>query len=288
MTLLGLAYGDNFRASVFEPQCLLLRSVLGKQHRTVEAVLERGVVSTRGLNRVFRVSVQLSTKMIVTTMYEFPFLHTLVAAGAQINAHRILDDVAESNCHLVLTLIGLGAHVNGGWDYRGQIYRGQMLRSPLHGIFHMSHEVFDILIDHGADVDWKAWHGFTAMMELMSGDVGLGSPYWEGHHEERLGWLIEAGASCLIRDNLGRRVADTVLGRRSPFKEVIARAVADENWGRRKGLVFLRYVLCPGEGQALHKALRAQTSLGEGDQLVLGAATLGIVGLFRNVVRSYL
>lgn len=283
VTLLGLAHGDNFRAAlikngidVVEPQCLLLRSVLGKQHRTVEAILERGVVSTRGLNSVFS---GLCTIYKNDNEYEFPFLHMLVAAGAQINAHRILDEVAESNCHLVLTLIGLGAHVNGGWDYRCQT-----LSSPLHGIFHMSREVFEILINHGADVDWKARHGFTAMMELMSDDVGLGSPYWEGHHAERLGWLIEAGASCLIRNNLGHRVSDTVRGKTPLFAGIIARAVADENWGRRKGLIFLRYIMCPGEGQALHKTLRAQTSVDECDRLVLKAATLGIVGLFRNIV----
>lgn len=123
-------------------------------------------------------------------------------------------------------------------------------------------------------------------MEQMCADIA-GARWEEEYIEERFEWLIDAGASCLVRDNLGRRVSDTVRGKTPLFAGIIARAVADDNWGRRKGLVFLRYVLSPEPRQGVCKALRAQTSVDEGDTLVLGAATMGIVRVFRNVV-SYL
>lgn len=251
---------------------------MGEQHQTVKAILERGLVSIRGLNRV------LSCLCMVYRNgdeYEFPFLGTLVAAGAEINAHRILDDVSETNTHLVSTLIELGADLDGGWDYRRQ-----MLNSPLHGIFHMNDGVFNMLIGHGTDVKWGGGHGFTAMMELMSSEADA-SNLWAGHHEEKFQWLVGAGASCLIGDDLRHRVSDTVVGRKPAFRELIKRAIGDENWGRRRALILLRFVPCPEPVQDFHKPLPAQSSVDECDPLVLGAATMDIVGVFRQIL-SYL
>ncbi|CAN0130716.1 unnamed protein product, partial [Ectocarpus sp. 4 AP-2014] len=94
------------------------------------------------------------------TESEFPFLHGLIDAGAQVNYDRPLEDVAETNTRLLSTLIGMGAHANGGWHFRRQV-----LSSPLHEcITNMTRGVFEILIESGADVNWVDRFGRTAMM----------------------------------------------------------------------------------------------------------------------------
>lgn len=265
---LDFAHGDNLRAalikngvSVKEGRPLLVRSVLGEQHETVKAILERGVVPIKGLNRAFSALCEVYR---LRDYFEFPYLYKLVHAGAQINSDRILDDVADTNPHLVLTLIGLGAYVNGGWHSRRRV-----LNSPLHGICHMSREVFDILIRHGADVNWRGEKGFTPVMELMHGVAGQGGELSEACHAERFRWLVGEGASCLLRDDRGNLVSDTVRGKTPAFRELISRAIGNENWGRRRVVILLRVALCFHE---------------ERGDVVLGAATIPCVGVFRKIV----
>lgn len=92
---------------------------------------------------------------------DFPFLHALIDVGAQGNAHRILEDVAETNTNLVSTLMGMGVHANGGWHFRRQ-----MMSSPLHGCANsMIRDVFEILVENGANVYWVDWFGVTPTMD---------------------------------------------------------------------------------------------------------------------------
>lgn len=156
------------------------------------------MIQAKGVDRVFA---NLCRVYSNGDEQKFPALQVIVDAGADPNAHRILDDVAEENLHLVLALIGVGADPRGGWDYRRQ-----MLSSPLHGIIIMNREVFDALIAHGADVDWRGQRGYTAMMELMTGltdEHGRYPQYSQQCHVERFHWLVGAGARCLIRDDSG-------------------------------------------------------------------------------------
>lgn len=285
MTLLDFAHGDNPRAalikngvSVVEGRPLMVHSVLREQRETVKAILERGVVPIKGLNRAFSALCEVYR---LRDYFEFPYLYKLVDAEAQINSDRILDDVADTNPHLVLTLIGLGAYVNGGWNSRRRV-----LNSPLHGIYHMNREVFDILIRHGADVNWRGDKGFTPVMERMYGCTDRGGMYpnlSEECHADRFRWLVGEGASCLLRDDRGNSVSDTVRGKTPVFRELVSRAVGDENWGRRRGVILLRTALClHGEGGTE----RQKPSVDECDFVAMGAATIPCVGVFRKIVSS--
>lgn len=279
MTLFDLAYGDEFRAALIrngvrlpEPQALLFQSALGKHLKTVQALLDRNMIPANGIDRVFA---NLCRVYSNRNEQEFPALQVIVNAGADPNAHRILDDVAEENLHLVLALIGLGADPGGGWHYRRQ-----MLSSPLHGIIHMSRQVFDALIAHGADVNWRGQRGYTAMMELMRGFVdehGRYPEYSEQSYVERFNWLVGAGARCLIRDDSGAGVWDTDRGKTAVFRPLIESTIRDENWERRRGFVLLKLAVCPSDG----RVKRAKPVVGDG---LIMRTVCACPGVFRTIV----
>lgn len=249
-----------------------------RQHQTVKALLDRKLVSAEGLNHVFSA---LGVMYKNGSDQEFPFLKTLIEAGAQVNADRILDDVAETNAYLVSTLISLGADVKGGWHQRRQ-----MLSCPLYSVLYMSREVFDMLIAHGADVNFHGDHGFTPLLKLMNGvaDIGGRYPrYSEAVHAESFRWLVGAGASCLIRDDHGSCLSDTSRGRTPFFRGLIENAIRDENWGGRRGFVLLRCALFPDESQVKH----SKPDVAGCNSLVLHVTIRPCFGVFRNVV-SYM
>lgn len=280
MTLFDLAYGDDFRAALIrngvrlnEPQALLYQSAIGNNFKTVEALLGRKMIPAKGLDRVFANVCRVYNHK---GEQDFPALQVLVDAGADPNARRILDDVAEGNPHLVLALIGLGADSGGGWHYQRQ-----RRSSPLHGIIHMNREVFDALIAHGADVNWRGHRGYTAMMELMRGFVdehGRYPQYSEQCYVERFRWLVGAGARCLIRDDFGEGVWDTDRGKTPVFRPLIERAIRDENWERRKHFVRLKRAVCPDGGSA-----KRVKPTGGGDELIMHIVCC-CPGVFRTIV----
>lgn len=163
MLTAGTAYADDCMAAlikngvaVVSPRTVLFQCAQNWRRRTFQQVLERGEVSVPDLSQVLSDLCFLYRKGEES---EFSFLYMLV------NYDRTLDDVAETNTHLISTLIGMGAHAEGGWHFRRQ-----MLSSPLHGyITNMAREVFELLVEHGADVNWVDDHGLTPMMELMNG-----------------------------------------------------------------------------------------------------------------------
>ncbi len=192
----------------------------------------------------------------------------IVNYGADPNTNNTLHYSVKTNHVLVQTLVSLGASVDSlAWDYA----RG-VDNTPLHRVMDIStFEVFQALVSTGVDVNLRDGAGATPMMAIMKTLL-----YSHEATLTRINWLLERGASFLPFDKRGNRVSDMIRGKYSPFKELVAERVREENWCKRRGIILLRHYrrrLIPGRVDA------TTTS-----SLIEGVAGLHVEGVFRNIV----
>lgn len=194
----------------------------------------------------------------------------IVDYGANPNKWSTLHYSVRKNHVLVSTLVSLGARVDSlAWDF----YRG-VKNTPLHRTPDMiTVDVLEALQSTEFDINSRDASGSTPLMALMK----VGSKL---HSEEdimtRFIWLTERGASCLPVDNKGKRVSAMIRSKASPFKEMIAARIKDENWLKRRGMVLWRRRL---------RRSRSRTRRGRRrNSVVFNVVALHIDGLFRHIV----
>lgn len=203
----------------------------------------------------------------------------LLDYGANVNKWNTLHHCLKVNVPLVSTLIAFGA------DTAALVYdfeRG-VLNTPLHRVAEIeSPEVFQALVANSThDFNARDESGSTPLMALMTGSSRLLYQNRDERVRTRFDWLVDRGASCLPSDHKGRRVSEMTKSKSSPFKELIAGRVRDENWEKRRGLVMVR--------QILYKRLCSTRSdfLGGHDEctrIVKKVAGFSIEGIFRHIV----
>lgn len=173
------------------------------------------------------------------------------------------------------TLIAFGADVQAmAWDFE----RG-VKNTPLHRVANIKfHDAFEALVGNSKhDFNARDKLGSTPLMSLME--------CWSGMHSDeylmiRFRWLLGHGASCLPVNAEGLRVSDMHRSQVSPFKDLIARRVRDENWGKHKGVVIARQVLCKRLRSTSPDFLAGHDEL---TRLVKKVAGLHIEGIFRKI-----
>lgn len=158
----------------------------------------------------------------------------VVDYGANPNKWSTLHHSVRSNHLLVSTLVSLGAKTDTlEWDFS----RG-VRNTPLHRMTDMVYkDVFDALVTPTTDFDVKDLSGATPLMAMMKVRTFL---YSDETILAKFNWLIERGASCLPIDKNRQRVSSMFRSKFSPFKELIAARIKDENWLKRRGLVLMR------------------------------------------------
>lgn len=193
----------------------------------------------------------------------------IVDYGANPNKWSTLHYSVRYNHVLVSTLISLGAKTDTlAWDF----YRG-VKNTPLHRITDiMTYNVFEVLVNSATDFNIKDRAGQSPLMALMRARSHLHTDY---AILERFNWLMQHGASCLPTNKKGERVSSMIRSRNSPFKEMIAAKIRDENWLKRRQVVLMREVL--GTRSRLRKSRRNLS-------LMYKVADLSIDGVFRHIV----
>ena len=193
----------------------------------------------------------------------------IVDYGANPNTWSTLHYSVRHNALLVSTLISLGARTDTlSWDF----YKG-VKNTPLHRMTDIvTFDVFAALVNSATDLNIKDGAGQTPLMALMRAKYRLHTDY---AIMERLNWLIGHGASCLPTNKKGERVSSMIRSKGSPFKEMIAAKIRDENWLKRREVVLMREVL--GTRSRLRKSRRNLS-------LLYKVADLSIDGVFRHIV----
>ena len=186
--------------------------------------------------------------------------------GACVNRCGTLSRCVDRNPYVLSELIRHGAdRCMMTWDWQ----RGKR-NTAVHRVAESQDlEVFQALI-YGlspVELDVRDEVGCTPLMTLLSERLSS-----VGYLRQRFDWLVARGASCLPFDNKGRRVLDTLWGRRQPFRALIKGRVKEENWVKRRGFVFLR-----------KRGISAEDG-GEDDFLVLEVAFLAEFGVFKTIV----
>jgi hypothetical protein len=191
----------------------------------------------------------------------------VVDYGANPNTWSTLHYSSKRNHVIVSTLIALGANTDTlAWDFE----KG-LKNTPLHRVADMATtNVYEALVTPTTDVDIKDSSGATPLMAMMKIRPLL-------HSDEavmaKFNWLLERGASCLPVDHKGRRVSDMARSKNSPFKEIIAVRIKEQNWLKRRGVVLLR----ARNRIWIRRSRRNMT-------LVEKVARLHVDGVFRHIV----
>lgn len=182
--------------------------------------------------------------------------------GANVNRCGTLARCVDRNAFVVSTLVQLGANrAARSWDWQ----RGK-INSPVHRVAECQYvDVYEALVFNlsARDLDFGDEHGCTPLMTLLGETVAS-----EAYVSERFAWLMDSGASCLPFDHIGRRVSQTLWGKRQPFKNWIAARVREENWAKRRVLVLLR-----------------KRDASVCDELVMGVVDLAEFGVFQHIVQ---
>lgn len=234
---------------------------------TVDAIVARDSPHQDFVDRSFNTAVQqLSCQAHVQDVSGIQRL--VHAYGADVNRSGTLANCVDRNPFVVSALISLGANRTMlVWDWP----RG-LRNTALHRVAECHFpQVFQAL---ALDVSPEEWNvrdefGCTPLMTLLSERVVS-----EQYLRPRFDWLMGRGASCLPFDVDGKRVSETLWGKRQPFRGLIATRVRDENWAKRRGFILLRkrgVDADDGDG-------------GDDDRLVLGVAFLAEFGVFQNIV----
>lgn len=109
--------------------------------------------------------------------------------------------------------------------------------------------------------------GCTPLMTLLNEGVAS-----EEYIRQRFDWLVGRGASCLPFDDNGRRVSETLWGKKKPFRNLIAARVREENWVKRRDFILLR-----------KRGVDADDG-DEDDSLMMEVASLMEFGVCKNIV----
>ncbi|CAN0248848.1 unnamed protein product [Ectocarpus sp. 6 AP-2014] len=194
----------------------------------------------------------------------------VVDYGADPNRWNTLHYGVRHNHVLVSTLVSLGANTdNLAWDCNREVYN-----TPLHRIADMmTVDVLDAIVTPSTDLDITDGAGRSPLMSLMRTSPTLLSA---NSIMMRFIWLVERGASCLPKDNGGKRVSDMPRSNNWPFKQMIAARIRDENWNKRRHLVLMREIL------SSHTRLRR--SRRNAQQLLHKVADMRADGVFRHIV----
>ncbi|CAM9100551.1 unnamed protein product [Sphacelaria rigidula] len=191
----------------------------------------------------------------------------VVDYGANPNKWSTLHNCVRSNDVLVSTLVSLGANADTlEWDFS----RG-VLNTPLHRMTDMVYsDVYEAIVTPTTGFNVKDSSGATPFMAMMKDNALLNS---DEVVITKYKWLIGRGASCLPVDNKGRRVSEMTRCRNSPFKEIIAAKIGEENWIKRRGIVLLRARNRIGRRRSRRKMT-----------LVDEVVRLNVDGVFRHIV----
>lgn len=189
--------------------------------------------------------------------------------GANPNKWNTLHYSARHNHVLVSTLLSLGAKTDTlAWDF----FRG-IKNTPLHRVADMmTVDVLNALVNPSTDFDVKDSAGQSPLMSLMRTRTLVHSDY---AIMRRFTWLMQRGASCLPKDNKGKRVSAILRSKTSPFRQMIAARIKEENWLKRREVVLAREIL--SRGTRLKRSRRNAS-------LLYKVADLGIDGVFRHIV----
>lgn len=191
--------------------------------------------------------------------------------GANPNTWSTLHYCARSNPVLVRTLVSLGARADTlAWDFS----RG-VKNTPLHRITGMDTiDVFEALVQPNTDFNVRDGSGATPLMALMK---NLSLLHSDDVIRTRMNWLVNRGASFLNVDNLGKRVTSMIRSKHPPFKDFIASRIRDENWRKRRWIVFLRHRFLRGIGNK-------RTKFDHPPPLVERVFGFQIEGVYRHIV----
>lgn len=252
-----------FRKS-YRKRALAMAAVHGC-YRTMDAIMARDSPDQEFIDRsLHSAALQLSYDRQAQDMLG---LYKLVDEnGASVNRCGTLARCVDRSPYVVSALIHLGAdRTKFTWDWQ----RG-LRNTALHRVAESQfQDVFQALVLHLSpeELGVKDEFGCTPLMTLLS--EGIAS---EDYIRQRFDWLMGRGASCLPFDNSGRRVSQTLWGKKQPFRDLIAARVREENWTKRRGYMLLR-----------KRGVRVDDG-GEDDSLVLQVAFLAEFGVFQKIV----
>ncbi|CAM9103620.1 unnamed protein product [Ectocarpus sp. 12 AP-2014] len=241
--------------------------------RTIDAIV---LFRSNGPNKIRQEDFDACLDQAAKTMAYNPLMEDMggiaklvLDYGANPNKWNTLHNCVRSNSVLVATLVLLGASADTlAWDF----YRG-LENTPLHRLTDMiTVDVLDALISPTTDINIRDGAGQTPLMALMRSRGLLHSDH---DVMRRFNWLMERGASCLPVDDQGERVSSMARSLASPFKEIIAAKIRDENWRKRREMVLVRALFCKRSG--VRKS-------GHEPSFLHKVADVHIDGVFRNIV----